>query len=184
MACLNAKSPSLDHDAVRLGWVLVFSSEWLRWPDEEGAIVLSRAKIERSGPPPRRPPGPPRYQHQSPSRGSRTRGKATLLPPMTAPTSAPLRYTQPLRCDLRSILHHARPDDRTGGANDHACGCGIVGLDGISGGRVGGKPAGSLGGGILLGAGEGTPTGSGPGVSVGRGGWFGAGLGSAGVGSG
>jgi hypothetical protein len=83
-----------------------------------------------------------------------------------------------------SILYHARLDDRTGGANDQACGCGIVGLDGISGGIVGGKPAGSLGGGISLGAGEGTPTGSGPGVSVGRGGWLGAGLGSAGVGSG
>src|SRR3954447_6527931 len=49
---------------------------------------------------------------------------------------------------------------------------------------VGGTPAGSLGGGILLGAGDGTPTGSGPGVSVGRGGWLGAGLGFAGVGSG
>ena len=46
MAYLSAKLPSLDHDAVRLGWVLVFSSEWLRWPDEEGAIVLSKAKIE------------------------------------------------------------------------------------------------------------------------------------------
>src|SRR3954447_20192279 len=63
-----------------------------------------------------------------------------------------------------------------GGANDHACGCGIVGLDGISGGIVGGMPAGSFGSGILLGAGEGTPTGSGPGVSAGRGGWLGAGI--------
>ena len=68
--------------------------------------------------------------------------------------------------------------------NSHACGCGIVGFDGISGGMVGGTPAGSLGGGTLLGAGEGTPTGSGPGVSVGRGGRPGAGLGSAGVGPG
>src|SRR4051812_17507590 len=69
-------------------------------------------------------------------------------------------------------------------ANGHAWGCGIVGFHGISGGMVGGTPAGSFGGGMLLGAGDGTPTGSGPGVSAGRGGWVGAGLGSAGLGSG
>src|SRR4051794_24510862 len=69
-------------------------------------------------------------------------------------------------------------------ANGHAWGCGIVGFDGISGGMVGGTPAGSSGDGMLLGAGDGTPTGSGPGVSVGRGGGGGAGLGAAGGGSG
>jgi hypothetical protein len=47
---------------------------------------------------------------------------------------------------------------------------------------VGGTPAGSFGGGMLLGAGDGTPTGSGPGVSAGRGEWVGAGLGTGSLG--
>src|SRR3954447_20457904 len=67
-------------------------------------------------------------------------------------------------------------------ANGHACGCGIVRFDGISGGMVGGTPAGSFGGGMLLGAGDGTPTGSGPRVSAGRGEWVGAGLGTGSLG--
>ena len=59
-----------------------------------------------------------------------------------------------------------------------------MGRSGISGGRVGGTPTGSLGGGTPSGAGDGTPIGSGKGVSPGCGGRPGAGLGSAGVGSG
>jgi hypothetical protein len=67
---------------------------------------------------------------------------------------------------------------------NHAVGCGVVGVTGISGGLVGGTPTGSPGGGRSPGVVGGTPTGSGCGVSGGVGGLTGAGLGSAGVGSG
>lgn len=57
-------------------------------------------------------------------------------------------------------------------------------MTGISGGVVGGTSTSSLGGSNSSGAGDGTPIGSGKGVSPGCGGRPGAGLGSAGVGSG
>ena len=60
----------------------------------------------------------------------------------------------------------------------------MVGVTGISGGLVGGTPMGSFGVGTFCGSAGGTPIGSGNGVSAGPGGRAGAGLGSAGVGSG
>src|SRR4051794_403469 len=54
--------------------------------------------------------------------------------------------------------HWGIPKSYSDQFNGYACGCGIVGFDGISGGMVGGTPAGSFGGGMLLGAGDGTPT--------------------------
>lgn len=66
----------------------------------------------------------------------------------------------------------------------HAVGCCVVGVAGISCGVVGGPPTGSPGDGMFPGVVGGTPMGSGCGVSGGAGGLIGAGLGSAGIGSG
>jgi len=110
----------------------------------------------------------------------RRRRRTLSQPARTLMGSRPRRPSRRAAPHPRRVSNPYSPER----ANGHAWGCGIVGFDGISGGMVGGTPAGSFGGGMLFGAGDGTPTGSGPGVSAGRGGWVGAGLGSAGLGSG